>query len=547
MVLGNDNRDQSSEKQLEAGQALEIDHENELGYNKDPKNSLTLFSNFAIAYSCCSVLSGITPLWGDAMVDGGSLGVIWGWVVVSFFTTLSAMSLAEIASAYPRTGGLYIWVSRLAPPEWVPLACWVTGWFTWIQYIFSVSSVGLGCSQFIAGIIQIWEPEVNTSVYMQYGVFFGICVLYGIINSVTVRFNGIVNEGAFYINLLGLVLIVIVGLAITKPLNTGSFVFTQFYNGSGFSNDGYGFLLALLQSQFTLTSYEGAVQVADETNNPARAAPFGIMTAVLSNAVTGFIFLMALSFMVKDFDAQILSENAIHPQLVQVLLDSVSHAWTLVFVIIIMLTIFFSGNALLLAASRMVYAFSRDGALPRCFCRLNKRTGLPVNSVWLNVAVAVIIGILYMINSTAFEAIVSVSTIGAQSCYLVPIMLRITIARKTFKPGPWRLGKFAYPIGAISCCWLLFGVVLFVLPTQWPVDPDNMNYAVVPYVFIMLASGLWFALFARHWFTGPYRIINGQRVLLYDDEEDESIPSTTPKPESIKIVEEKEEKTEIKT
>lgn len=87
MVLGNDNKDQSSEKQLEAGQALDVvDHQNELGYNKvcillllqdgmrtakdnhvitsfqDPKNSLTLFSNFAIAYSCCSVLSGITPV-----------------------------------------------------------------------------------------------------------------------------------------------------------------------------------------------------------------------------------------------------------------------------------------------------------------------------------------------------------------------------------------------------------------------------------------------------------------------------------------------------
>ncbi|KAI7884085.1 hypothetical protein K492DRAFT_229389 [Lichtheimia hyalospora FSU 10163] len=412
------------------------------------------------------------------MVDGGSLGVIWGWVVVSFFTTLSAMSLAEIA--------------------------------------ISVSSVGLGCSQFIAGIIQIWQPEVNTSVYMQYGVFFGICVVYGIINSVTVRFNGI---------------------------------FTHFYNGSGFSNDGYGFLLAILQSQFTLTSYEGAVQVADETNNPARAAPFGIMTAVLSNAVTGFIFLMALSFMVKDYDAQILSENAIHPQIVQVFLDGCGHAWTLVFVIIIMLTIFFSGNALLLAASRMVYAFARDGALPysKCFHRLNKRTGLPVNSVWLNVAVAVIVGVLYMINSTAFEAIVSVSTIGAQSCYLVPILLRITIARKSFKPGPWRLGKWAYPIGAISCCWLLFGVVLFVLPTQWPVDPDNMNYAVVPYAFIMLASGLWFAVSVRHWFTGPYRIINGQRVLLYDDDDDVSISGSTPTPESIRIVEGKEEKIEVKT
>lgn len=96
---------------------------------------------------------------------------------------------------------------------------------------------------------------------------------------------------------------------------------------------------------------------------------------------------MALSFMVKDYDAQILSENAIQPQMVQVFLDAVSNAWTLVFVIIIMLTIFFSGNALLLAASRMAYAFSRDGVF-KILHRLNKRTGLPVNSVWANVAIA---------------------------------------------------------------------------------------------------------------------------------------------------------------
>lgn len=55
--------------------------------------------------------------------------------------------------------------------------------------------------------------------------------------------------------------------------------------------------------------------------------------------------------------------------------------------------------------------------------------------------IVVIIGILYMINSTAFEAIVSVSTIGAQSCYLVPILLRITIARKAFKPGKVYMGR----------------------------------------------------------------------------------------------------------
>ncbi|KAI9264535.1 hypothetical protein EDC94DRAFT_658502 [Helicostylum pulchrum] len=62
---------------------------------------------------------------------------------------LVALSLAEFFSAYPTTGGLYFWVSRLATADWVPLACWVTGWF-------GISSVDLGLSQFVAGVVSVW-------------------------------------------------------------------------------------------------------------------------------------------------------------------------------------------------------------------------------------------------------------------------------------------------------------------------------------------------------------------------------------------------------
>lgn len=71
-------------------------------------------------------------MWGDAMIDAGSMGVIWGWVITGLLTMMVALSLAEICSAYPTTGGLYFWVSRLATSSWVPLACWVTGWCNWI-------------------------------------------------------------------------------------------------------------------------------------------------------------------------------------------------------------------------------------------------------------------------------------------------------------------------------------------------------------------------------------------------------------------------------
>jgi amino acid transporter len=80
-------------------------------------------------------------MWGTAMYQAGSMSVIWGWFITTFFTIIVAMSLAEICSAYPTTGGLYFWVSRLATAEWVPLACWVTGWANWM---------GLACKSYSA-------------------------------------------------------------------------------------------------------------------------------------------------------------------------------------------------------------------------------------------------------------------------------------------------------------------------------------------------------------------------------------------------------------
>lgn len=81
------------------------------------------------------------------------------------------------------------------------------------------------------------------------------------------------------------------------------------------------------------------------------------------------------------------------------------------------------------------------------------------------------------------------------------------------------------------------------MPTEGPVTPDNMNYAIVPFAFIMACSSLYFYFFARHWFTGPVRVIDGQEVVLGDEDDDsiapKSDPSSTQKG-SVQHVEEKE-------
>ncbi|KAG0188290.1 hypothetical protein DFQ28_005147 [Apophysomyces sp. BC1034] len=275
--------------------------------------------------------------------------------------------------------------------------------------------------------------------------------------------------------------------------------------------------------------------MSEETKNSQTGSPFGILVAVAANVVSGLFFLIGVSYMVTDFERQIISENAIKPQMVQVFLDGVGRHWTMAFLIFVMISIFFCGSSLTLGSSRMVYAFARDGAMPcsKYLHKLNKKTNSPVIAVWFNILVAGIVGVLYMINSTAYEAIVSVNTIGSQLSYLIPIVLRITVSRKkfvpgTFKhiklyylivlpPGPWNLGRFSTPLGVVSAAWLVFTCFLFICPTEAPITPDTMNYAIVPFAFIMILSTGYFLIWGRKWFTGPVRVIDGQHVILDDD------------------------------
>ncbi|KAG1450589.1 hypothetical protein G6F56_008307 [Rhizopus delemar] len=254
--------------------------------------------------------------------------------------------------------------------------------------------------------------------------------------------------------------------------------------------------------------------MSEETKNSQSGSPFGILVSVAANALSGFIFLIAISFMVINYNSQILSSDAIQPQMIQVFYDGVGGAWTMVFLVFVMLSIFFCGSSLTLGSSRMVYAFARDGAMPFSSYLHSLHNQSPVIAVWFNITVAAIVGVLYMINSTAYDAIVSVNTIGSQVSYLVPILLRITASRNKFQSGPFSLGKWSLLVGWVASAWLIFTCCLFITPTTAPVTPDTMNYAVVPFGAIMFFSMAYYFIWGRKWFKGPVRMVDGKEVIL---------------------------------
>ena len=88
-----------------------------------------MVSNFAFSFSIISVLTGVTSTYNTGLRYGGPASMTLGWLVVTVFNGCVALSMAEICSAYPTSGGLYYWSAKLAGKEWAPLASWVTGWF----------------------------------------------------------------------------------------------------------------------------------------------------------------------------------------------------------------------------------------------------------------------------------------------------------------------------------------------------------------------------------------------------------------------------------
>ncbi len=165
---------------------------------------------------------------------------------------------------------------------------------------------------------------------------------------------------------------------------------------------------------------------------------------------------------------------------------------------------FFCGMSSVTANSRMIYAFSRDGAIPgsSIWHRINKRTRTPTNSIWLAAVGAFILGVPYLYSYTAYAAITSIAVIGLYVAYIAPVFLRL-LAGKKFQDGPWTLGRWSQPIGIVATIWVAIIFVLFMLPQAYPITISNFNYTPVVFLIVLGGAAIWYFVSAKNWFKGP--------------------------------------------
>jgi amino acid transporter len=518
-----------------------------MGYAQELNRSMSRFSNFAISFTIISILSGCLTLYGYGLNHGGPPTMLWGWLIVGVIVIFVAMSMGEICSSFPTAGGLYYWAAKVAPPKHAAVWSWFAGWFNLVGQVAITAGISFGCAFSVSAFLNAYTGsdywlKPLTTIWILAIILF----TQGLLNTFGVRLVALLNDISVWWHIIGVLVILV--LLIWAPESNShqgtSFLFgsegwNAFAGLSGFTLGLYVFLIGLLNAQYTFTGYDASAHVSEETVNARISAPRGIVDSVWISLIFGFLVLFAVSIAIPNtFPVTIGGvEYAGYGDIAAALVPwatvfeyATGRTIGLLLMIVVIVAQYFCGMSSVTSNSRMLYAFSRDGAVPgsNFWHHVSKRTRVPVRTAWFGAIGALVLSLPYIWNSVAYYAVTSIAVVGLYIAYWIPIFLR-RVYSKDFVPGPWRLGKTWGPvISWIAIVWVAFICILLLLPQVSSGVPgasdfswSAFNYAPLVVLVVVGGAGIWYLASARNWYKGPK--IQGTAEELAEIERDLSI------------------------
>jgi amino acid transporter len=513
-----------------------------LGYKQELDRSWSSFSNFAISFSIISILAGCFTTFGQAWSNGGPIAISWGWPVISIFILIIGFTMSELVSAYPTSGGIYWWASKMGGPA----AGFFTGWLNLIGLIAVTASVAYGCANFVDIFISLLSDSwaADYSLQRVFIIFVVILVAAALANIFSSHLLAVVNNISVWWHVAGAALIIAILIFVPDKHQSIGWVFSERINNSGYDGGAsngvmFWFLvlpLGFLLTQYTITGFDASAHLSEETEAAAEGAAKGIWKSIAYSAIGGWILLLALVFAVGDPGAVTDGINTGLYGSDVILGQALTESWHTIVIGISAAGQLFCTVACLTSASRMTFAFSRDGAIPGSglWSKVNVKK-VPANAVAF---VAVIAGLITLpalievnfgteeapiILPTAFYAVVSVAVIGLYLAFAIPIFLRWKMGDR-FEPGSWTLGNKYKWMNLVAVAEIVIICIYFILPLYpagWPGNEGFawkfVNYAPILAGGTILFVAIWWQVSAKKWFTGPKHTIDEAVIEAFND------------------------------
>ena len=458
------------------------------GYAQELFRSMGGFSNFAISFSIISILTGAVTLYGYGLEMGGPLEMTFGWPLATLFTLTVAASMAELCSAYPTAGAMYHWAADLGGSG----AGWFVAWLNIFGLIAAQAGINYSCAQFILPFLGVASTPRTLLL-----TFAFILITQGLLNHYGVKMVSILNDLSVTVHIIGVVVLV-AALLFLAPKQPVSFLFHA-VNSNGRSFYWWAFVLGLLQAQWTYTGFDASAHMAEETEDPRRRAPWGIVLSVAVSGVVGYLLLIALTLAIRTIPGALSAKdaggNAI-PAVIAILDTALGARAGNAMAALASMAMWFCGLACITSASRALYSLARDEGTPYSglLRSVNKTQGPPAPAIWS----IVLASIAAMIWTEAVPVVTSLSTVALYLAYIIPVALGLRARRAGSdwpKAAVWNLGRFGPAVNVIAIAYAVFICIVLVMP------PNQRAGETLAGLLIALAA--LYAFVARRRYKGP--------------------------------------------
>lgn len=380
------------------------------------------------------------------------IGSIFVYVLAAlvFFFPVSLVA-AELATAWPERGGIYIWVREAFGKRWGFLAVFVQ----WFQNLFWYPVVlTFGAASLAFAIAPEQSESLAENKLFIVGVVLAVYWL-----SVFLNFFGLSGSaricivGAFagvFIPGLTLVVLAAIGLFTGEPsrlLENGDRLVPDF---TKFSNITFAVSVWLAFAGMEMTAAH-----AREVRSPERTYPLAIFFAAIV-ILTVFI-LGALSIAITLAPDQYQLQSGVTESLRTMLGRYGLEEWTRLIALGMALGVFGSVNAWIVGPSKGLLASAQDGALPAALCKVNKHN-VPTRILLLQGGIVSLICLAFALQPTVESAYFMISVLTIQM-YLIMYFIMFITAIRLRKKYPDRSGSFRIPGGTFGL-WLVCGIGL---------------------------------------------------------------------------------------
>ncbi|KAG8776951.1 hypothetical protein FRC12_000613 [Ceratobasidium sp. 428] len=485
----------------DAEDVLSVDQDQQqlqsLGYTPTLKRTLGIIESFASGICANNFMCTVRAVFFLGMLAGGPVAMWPSFLIVSAFMCTTAVVLRETCSALPISGSIYVWAAHAAGPRYSRFVGCIVAWWVTTNWISSTAATSQGNANYLLSLIAAYELDFpggisddnikwRATVWITSEILLLLAVS---LNYLPTRLFSRLLRLSIVLMILDFLLCAIwlpVGVNKTYGFRSPSEALLTQNNGTG-APPVWNIILSILFAAGSQGGFDAAGHVAEETKNASIVAAQSIFTSALAAGIGGFATTILFLFCSPDIKT-LFSLHAPQP-FVLIYTMALGRGGGTFMTILAVISTLCTHSVIVLAASRLVFAIARDGALPlSSWVSKVSASGHPHNAVTVVYIVSAILLCSILPSTVAFVSLISGGYLPLLASYGTIALLRLTRTPHEFKSSRYSLGVFSKPLYIVTILGNGIMFAVFTSPNVFPVTAKSLNFVSLKHLYGVVCS-----------------------------------------------------------